>query len=234
MRIAPHASGYDLDSLGKTGSVESERWNDRNMNDDPCPALMLDDTLGGLTADSPEKPVSCAESGVAVDFDRFLNLQRDALVAFLRKRLSREEDAQDAVQESMLRLLRYREAAPADEWRPLLYRIAANVANDQARYGASRKVNAHVSYDDAFLAQPSLDSPHDERLIHQQAMDKLWRLIRKLPDRTQEIYVLNRIEGMTFEEVARHCGVSSSTVEKHVARALVAISHGRGDIDWIA
>lgn len=164
-------------------------------------------------------------------FERFLQHQRKALVAFLRKRVPTEEDAQDATQESMVHLLNYRDTVEPDAWRPLLYRIAVNVANDQARRMYSRHLNEHVPYEETFHAVASNEPPHEEQLIRRQFMDRLWQIILALPERTQEIYVLNRVEGMSYPQVARHCGISVSAVEKHVSRALLALRNGLGEID---
>lgn len=41
-----------------------------------------------------------------------------------------------------------------------------------------------------------------------------------LPYRCREVYLLNRINGMSYAQIARHCGISAKTVEKHIACAL--------------
>lgn len=187
------------------------------MNDSTFPTL--------IRAESPADAASDDESS----FERFLRQQRQALVYFLRKRVPTEEDAQDAAQESMTRLLNYRDASPPDNWRPLLYRIAVNVAHDQARRAHSRHAGEHVSYEETFHAEASNELPHDEQLIRQQMMDRMWEIIRVLPERTQEIYVLNRVEGMSYQQVARHCGISTSAVEKHISRALLALRNRLGE-----
>lgn len=174
---------------------------------------------------------TAADGGtVAGGFDAFVREHYHALVNFLRKRLPTEEDAQDATQESMTRLLTYRDASSPEGWRPLLYRIATNVAHDQARRAHSRHFGAHVSYEEAVHAKASDELPHDEQLTHQALMDRMWRIIGALPERTQEIYVLNRIDGMSYKQVARHCGISASAVEKHISRALLALRNGLGEI----
>jgi RNA polymerase sigma-70 factor (ECF subfamily) len=94
----------------------------------------------------------------------------------------------------------------------------------------SRRFNEHVSYEETVHAVASNDPPHDEQLIRRQFMDQLWRIILTLPERTQEIYVLNRVEGMSYPQVARHCGISVSAVEKHVSRALLALRNGLGEV----
>lgn len=165
-------------------------------------------------------------------FDRFLREQREALMQFLRKRTRSEEDAQDAAQESLVRLMRYRSQQPEVAWKPLLYRIAVNVANDQSRWARRRGDGAHVALDEAEYALPH-DAPHpDERLIQQQELARIGAVIETLPPRCQEIYLLSRVEGMKNAEIARHCGISLKAVEKHMTKAMSAVRHALGTSDW--
>ena len=48
-------------------------------------------------------------------------------------------------------------------------------------------------------------------------LDRLRGTVGELPFRTQQIFVLNRIDGLGYAEVARHLGISQSAVQKHLA-----------------
>jgi len=61
--------------------------------------------------------------------------------------------------------------------------------------------------------------------------------VLRLPPRCREVYLLNRIEDMSYTEIARHCGISVKAVEKHIGKALSLLRvHLRGDngghTDW--
>ena len=59
-------------------------------------------------------------------------------------------------------------------------------------------------------------------MAEQQRM-ALKRALAELPERTREIFRLNRIEGMTHAEVARHLDICDSSVQKHLAKALAYV-----------
>jgi RNA polymerase sigma-70 factor, ECF subfamily len=44
--------------------------------------------------------------------------------------------------------------------------------------------------------------------------------IRRLPEKCQEVFVLSKLEGLTYQEVAARLNVSVKTVEKHVGVGL--------------
>ncbi|UXI70521.1 RNA polymerase sigma factor [Tahibacter amnicola] len=153
-------------------------------------------------------------------FDRFVLEQRPALVSFLRRLTGCEADAEDIAQESFLSLVRYRDSEAETAWKPLLYRIALNAHNDRRRYGAARAAVAHVSLHEGVMDLPSGEAPHDQRVADQQELALVRQAILGLPDRCRQIYLLNRIEGMSYSEIARHCAISVKAVEKQITKAL--------------
>lgn len=161
-------------------------------------------------------------------FDRFLIEQRESLLGFLRRRTVCEADAQDVAQESMVRLLRYRDQQPEEAWKPLLYRIAANVLHDQARRFRSRCGDSHEPLGENIENLPADEPPMEKRLSDQQELMLVRGLILQLPARCREIYLLNRIEGMSYSEIAGHCGISVKAVEKQITRALAMLRAGVG------
>ncbi len=154
-------------------------------------------------------------------FEAFLREQHRALVQFLRRRTASEQDAEDAAQESMARLLRYTGTEPTSSWKPLLYRIATNVAHDQRRLAANRCGDKHVPLDDQELATES-PTP-EEQASRDQQIARLSRAILELPAKCQRVYLLKRVHGLSRAQIARRCGISVKMVEKHLATALVQL-----------
>lgn len=160
----------------------------------------------------------CADAAGGDGFEAFLQAQRPVLVGYLCRRVQ-EEDAKDIAQEAFVRMLRYR-AYPRDQLKALMYRVATNVLLDRARRDRSRGAPMHVSLDADHDAMASDEPAHEERVESQQALVLVRAAILQLPERCREVYLLNRIEGMSYTEIARHCGISVKAVEKHIGRAL--------------
>lgn len=189
-----------------------------------------------MTASSAANVIALpsADPQRAASFEAFLAVQREALVAFLRHRTAGEADAQDAAQEAMARLVRYRDRGPESAWKPLLYRIAINVAHDQARDRHTRRAEAHVPLDGADVVLVAAQPSHEQRLDDERRLAVIRELLFHLPERCRQIYLLNRVEGMSYSEIARHCGISVKAVEKHIAKALKRLRRGLGERGWSA
>ena len=153
------------------------------------------------------------------DFEAFVRGQREGLVRFLRRRTALEEDAQDLAQESLVRLMRYRGHAPT-AWAALLYRIALNALNDRLRRAHTHRETQHTTLDVDFAELASPEPSHEQRLATQQELAMLQGVLLGLPLRCRQIYLLNRIEDMSYTEIAEHCGISVKAVEKHISKAL--------------
>lgn len=69
----------------------------------------------------------------SADFERFLAGVEQRAYRIARMALRDDDDALDAVQDSMLQLARSYGNRPAEEWRPLFYRILQNRVRDFQR-----------------------------------------------------------------------------------------------------
>jgi len=174
-------------------------------------------TPSGAMRSSPQDESAHTAAG-AGDFDQFLRDHRPLLVAWLSRRIG-EDDAQDVAQEALVRLMRYR-AQPVEQLRPLMYRIAINVIHDRGRRDSTRQVFAHVSLDQDFVGLPSLEPAHETRIEHEQELALVRAAILQLPERCRQVYLLNRIDGLSYSQIAQHCGISVKAVEKHIGKAL--------------
>ncbi len=157
----------------------------------------------------------------AESFARFIRENAPRLARFLARLRVREDDVQDVAQESVARLLRYRDSEPPDAWAALLYRIAINVARDRARH--ERHAPSSSLETDSIASD---DSPEQHASDHE-ALARARAAILRLPSRCRAVYLMHRIDGLSYSEIARRCEISTKAVEKHMSRALRELRDAR-------
>lgn len=147
---------------------------------------------------------------------------RHGLLHFLQQRLRSDADAEDVLQETYARLVQnYRESLEERTASTLIFRIATNAANDLARRRRSHHAADHCSVDK--LALVSDEPSQDRHLAARQELARLYDAIVELPPKCQQVFLLNRVDCMTYPQIAKYCGISVKMVEKHITKALAAL-----------
>lgn len=163
----------------------------------------------------------------------------DAFLAAIERRawrmaeihLGNRDDALDAVQDAMLRLVRHYGEKPAQEWTPLFWGILRRRIVDLQR---RRKVRSIVvgwiggGHDDDGAELPAWEPADDApdpsaRLQDSQAYGDIVEAVRKLPRRQREAFTLRIMEGLDVAETAAAMGCSDGSVKTHLSRAMHAL-----------
>jgi RNA polymerase sigma-70 factor (ECF subfamily) len=155
-------------------------------------------------------------------FVRLFNAAVRDLRLYLRRTLRRDEDADEIAQEAMLRIWNTRASVDMDGARPLLFRIASNLAIDRLRERRRWRFT-----DIAETLEPAETVSAERTLAARQELEIVAAAIAALPDNCRTAFVMSRIDGMKHAEIAATMGISKSMVEKHVAEALFQLSLAR-------
>ena len=152
--------------------------------------------------------------------------------------LRHEDDALDAVQDAMLQLARAYADRPAQEWKPLFYRILENRIRDMQRRRTVRgRVIAWLPFrgeDDEDEVDPIAQAPSPEpqpvrRLELDEAVGALEKALGGLPRRQQQAFLLRTLEGLDVAATAAAMGCSEGSVKTHYFRAVQALRAQLGD-----
>jgi len=135
--------------------------------------------------------------------------------------------AEDALQETFLRMLRYRGVHDPGEIRALAFRVAASVVADRRRHAHAQQADRHCALEDQELV--SADPQPDRVLAGQQQLALIKQAIAALPPRCRQAFLLHRFDGLSYREIARRTGTSERTVENQIAHALAVCRRVLGE-----
>jgi RNA polymerase sigma-70 factor, ECF subfamily len=153
--------------------------------------------------------------------------------------LRHEDDALDAVQDAMLQLARAYADRPAEEWKPLFYRILENRIRDMQRRRTVRgRVIAWLPFRgdadedelDPIAMAPSEEPQPVKRLELDEAVGALEKALGELPRRQQQAFMLRTLEGLDVAQTAAAMGCSEGSVKTHYFRAVQALRSQLGDL----
>jgi RNA polymerase sigma-70 factor (ECF subfamily) len=134
--------------------------------------------------------------------------------------LRSHHDAEDATQETFLRVLRYSsKLASVEDPKTWLARIAWRVAVDRSKQRGRRRELALEDPEKALVDVASSESLADEALQGVQIGALLEAMISALPSKLREPLILSTIEEMSPGEVAATMGINEAAVRSRVFRA---------------
>jgi RNA polymerase sigma-70 factor, ECF subfamily len=127
-------------------------------------------------------------------------------------------EAEDAVQETFLRVLRHESRlGEIRDYRVWLVRIVWNIVLDRKRRAKTRPEGEDIA--DHARALPSADRAADLSVISSQEHARILALIDRLPAREREALLLSAVEELTTAEIAAALGTTESSVRSRIFRA---------------
>jgi RNA polymerase sigma-70 factor (sigma-E family) len=140
---------------------------------------------------------------------------RPALVRAAHSVTGRHEDAEDAVQSSLLKAMRaWQRVAGQERWRQQAYvrQIVVNTCRSGWRKWGSRVAIGDMP---ELAEAPDTEAVDDRELLRQ--------ALARLPARQREVLLLRYYEDLTEAEIAKRLGCAPGTVKSSAARALRAL-----------
>jgi RNA polymerase sigma-70 factor (ECF subfamily) len=134
--------------------------------------------------------------------------------------LRSHHDAEDAVQETFLRVLRYRRRlAAVDNPKTWLARIAWRVSIDRSKRRSRKREISVETFAYQFDEIAAADTSADDALDSARIGAALEKLISALPKNLREPLILSTIEEMSPREAAAVLGINEAAVRSRVFRA---------------
>lgn len=145
---------------------------------------------------------------------------RQPLIAYFQRRVRSREEAEDLTQEVFLRLARRLDIEQVDNAEAFLFRTAVNLLRDRSRRGKTA-----ASHMQELVHRAGVEELSPERVVEsRQSLASVLRALDELDERTRDVFILHRLEGMRHAEIAGLYGVSVSSVEKYIIKALAHLA----------
>lgn len=149
-------------------------------------------------------------------FERLFAESREALRRYVRRFVTSKETADEIVQEAFLRT--YEHSADVKIPRAFLFSTARNLALDSRRHDRIARTDLLGDVDAAGVVSEG-ESPEAGLLAKQQSV-LLRDAVARLPPQCRTAFTLKVFHGCSYKEIAERLGISTKTVEHHIARGL--------------
>lgn len=153
------------------------------------------------------------------DFKYLFDTYFDSVRSYLYYRGAGSDDASDIAQEVFMRLWEKQLNVDKTAAKRLLYKIAGDMFVSKYRrdvleinYIASQRNQAE-------------ETSTEETLNHKELLEKYKKALNSLSEKQRTVFLMSRIEGLKYQEIAERLGLSVKAVEKRMSAALQFLKH---------
>ena len=139
----------------------------------------------------------------------------------IAQRTKNPSDAEDLLHSAFVKFHHYQEENEVQDPAAFIVRTACNLGIDNVR---RQKKMTDASEMEAMEDNLPLQ---DEVVASRERLRRVQEGISRLPPKTQQIFTMHRWQELKYQEIADRLEISVSSVEKHMARAVLFLS------DWI-
>jgi RNA polymerase sigma factor (sigma-70 family) len=152
-----------------------------------------------------------------VDFERTFLPHLDSACNLARWLVRNDQDAQDIVQETYLRALRFSAGYRGGDPRSWLFAIVRNTAFSFIR--RNKKSDSTAEFDEEQHGADHGSDTVEAAVIRQADGESIRAALNALPDEFREVILMREIEGLSYKEIADATDLPIGAVMSRLARA---------------
>lgn len=149
-------------------------------------------------------------------FEALFEKYHKRLYLFLYRLLKSTQDAEEIVQDTFVKIwekrLRFREEYTFESY---LFKIAKNSFLNYNR----KKVNTRIFHEQYGLLLDIKQNTTEDYLIFKETQEIIDSIIQEMPPKRREIFILQKVEGLSRKEIAEKLDISVITVDSHLLKA---------------
>ncbi|MBQ0077142.1 MAG: RNA polymerase sigma-70 factor [Bacteroidales bacterium] len=156
-------------------------------------------------------------------FEELFALYYSKVKRFALSLTGNPSDADEIAQTVFIKLWNHRDTiVSCSSLDAYVFRVSRNAVNDFMRHKSRlRKYKSDIDYES--LPHTEDRKSADSGIIASELSSITESVVKDMPEKRREVYILSRNQGKSNEEIARMLGLSKRTVEKHIQLALHSI-----------
>lgn len=162
--------------------------------------------------------IKAIKRGDIKEFEKFFRAFYKPLLNYAYRFFEDQQDAEEIIQDLFFKIWEKRARLEINSsLSSYLFRAVRNNCLQSIKYQKNKtKYQAYIKN------QPNnyQDSEPLEALEYSELNEKVNHILNELPDRCQEIFRLNRFQGLKYKEIALELKISIKTVEANMSKAL--------------
>ena len=180
-----------------------------------------------------EQLIARFQAGDEQAYVELVNRYRDRLMTFVFRFVNDMEQAEDIVQDALLKLYThkhyYKNIAKFSTW---MYTIAGNLAKTELRKKKSHKTTnlSQMGPEDRDYELPAVEPDTDEVAQSEYIEKKIQAAIQQLPLHFRTVTILRDIQELSYEEISKIVDVPLGTVKSRINRARLQLQKDLKDL----
>jgi RNA polymerase sigma factor (sigma-70 family) len=154
----------------------------------------------------------------AAMIERLFRDHNEALIRFLALRLRSQQEAKEVAQEAYVRLLKLDQPGAVSFLRAFLFKTAANLAVDRIRHEQTAR---HATRDIKFMEEFGGHPTPEQFASDAEQLKLVQKLVNELPPKCRRAFLLHKLHGLDFADVAKQMGLGERMVRTYVVRAVI-------------
>ena len=163
--------------------------------------------------------IARAADGDASAFNQLMEMHERRMYAVALRMCANREDAQDCLQEAMLRVFRaigsFKGQSTFSTW---LYRITMNTCLDELRRKKNKQSSSLDNLLDQGWAPTDTGTSPEKHAMMRELRGHLAKSIQELPEDMRAAIVLRDIQGFAYDEIASMLDTNVGTIKSRISR----------------
>lgn len=166
-----------------------------------------------------EKLISKAAAGDGAAFSELMTMHEKRMYAVALRMCANREDAQDCLQDAMLRVYRsiggFKGQSSFSTW---VYRITMNTCLDELRRRKTRNASSLDTMLEGGWSPTDGENGPEKQAVASEQRRVLNSAIAELPEDMRSAIVLRDVQGFSYEEIAEMLEVNIGTIKSRISR----------------